>query len=137
MREIDMFSKLNRILLASGLALAGTALIGPAAFADGGVAGAVSFSYVATGQTYINSISTAAAVGNNGAAAWTFNDGTSTSAGSFGSAGAITITSWDNVNGTISTVADVQGTAITAQPTNVTPSLNVGLVPAEVVVEFQ
>lgn len=130
-----MVSMFNRILLASGFAIASTALIGPAAFADGGVAGAVS--YVATGATFINSISTAAAVGNNGASAWTFNDGTNTSAGSFGSAGAITITSWDNVHGTITTVADVQGTAITTQAPNVTPLLNVGLVPSNSVVEFQ
>lgn len=129
-----MFSMLNRVLLGSGFIALSTALISPAAFADGGAAGAVS--YVATGATFINSISTAAAVGNNGAAAWTFNDGTSTSAGSFGSAGAITINTFDNPNGQIATVADVQGTALTAQPLNDTPLLDIGLEPADNVVDF-
>ncbi len=129
-----MFSKLNRILLASGLALAGTALMGPAAFADGGAAGAVS--YVATGAANITTLSTAAATGNNGATAWTFNDGANTSAGSFGSVGVITITDWANPAGTIASVANAAATAAVTGNTALVngPQLDIGLAPADNVV---
>jgi hypothetical protein len=85
--------------------------------------------------TFITTLSTAAAVGNNGATAWTFNDGTATSAGSMGSAGLITITTFDNA-GTIATVEDTQGTALTTQALNTTPQLDIGLAPADNVVSF-
>jgi hypothetical protein len=128
-----MFTKLNRVLLASGLAVAAGALMSPAAFAGGGVAG--SAAYVATGATNVASISTAAAVGVNGAVASSFNDGANTSAVAFGSSGIITYTGHDNAAGTITSVADATGTALATTVTE-RVNLNVGLAPGDVLVDY-
>jgi len=84
-----MFTKLNRVLLASGLAVAAGAFMGPAAFAgEGGVAGSAAFNLDATSSNVLG-VATAASVGKNGASAWAFQDGTSNSAGALGSGGVI------------------------------------------------
>jgi hypothetical protein len=102
-----MFTKLNRVLLASGLAVAAGAFMGPAAFAgEGGVAGSAAFNLDATSSNVLG-VATAASVGKNGASAWAFQDGTSNSAGALGSAGVITITTFNATSvGTVNDSAD-------------------------------
>lgn len=86
--HFTIFTKLNRVLLASGLAIATGALMSPAAFAgEGGVAGSAAFNLDPTGN--VLGVATAASVGKNGASAWAFQEGTSNSAGALGSGGAI------------------------------------------------
>lgn len=93
-RCFTMFTKLNRVLLASGLAIASAAMLSPAAFADeGGVAGSAAFNLDTVGN--VLGVATAASVGKNGASAWAFQDGTSNSAGALGSAGVIDITTFN------------------------------------------
>ena len=101
-RYFTMFTKLNRVLLASGLAIASAALLIPAAFAgEGGVAGSAAFN-ITGGE--VQGVATAASVGKNGASAWSFQTGTSNSAGALGSAGVITITTFNATS--VDTVKD-------------------------------
>ncbi|MBE9176143.1 hypothetical protein IQ225_14020, partial [Synechocystis salina LEGE 06155] len=84
-----MFTKLNRVLLASGLAVGTTALIAPLAMAGGGgVAGSAAFTIDGGAVT---DVSTAAAVGHDVSTAWSFNDATTgaekNSAGAMGASG--------------------------------------------------
>ena len=114
-RYFTMFTKLNRVLFASGLAIATGALMSPAAFAgEGGVAGSAAFNLDTGGN--VLGVATAASVGKNGASAWAFQDETSNSAGALGSGGVI------NMNGfsasTLGSVVDSQDDFLATDQSN-------------------
>jgi hypothetical protein len=105
---------LRHALLASSLVA--TAIgFAPAAFAGaGGIAGSASFS--GGSGDVVTGAATAAAIGQNGASAWSFNKGgadTSNSAGAIGTAGATTITGFST-----GTITSVQDTAPATPATN-------------------
>lgn len=96
---------LNKILLASTVAIGTSALFGSSAFAGGGMAGSAAFNITgASGSEVVSGVATAAAVGQNGASAWAFQDGTSNAAGAMGSAGVITVTTFNATS--VTSVAD-------------------------------
>ncbi|PHV63917.1 hypothetical protein WEU38_00295 [Cyanobacterium aponinum AL20118] len=86
---------IHRVLLVSGMAIGSSTLFGASALAGGGMAGSAAFNLISDGQAtpaqVVSGVATAAAVGQNGASAWSFQTGTNNSAGAIGSAGVITV----------------------------------------------
>lgn len=133
-----MFTKFNRVLLVSGLAIGATALISPMAMAGaGGIAGSASFNLVdSSGSQVVSGVATAAAVGKNGASAWGFQSGTTNSAGALGSGGVITVTGMTATTFT-SVVDAVDGNLDTAQTNTLSggPDVQLGTTSGDVVVD--
>lgn len=111
-----MSSKFSRYALLAASLVATAIGFTPAAFAGaGGIAGSASFS--GGSGDVVTGAATAAAIGQNGASAWSFNKGgadTSNSAGAIGTAGATTITGFSNTG----TITSVQDTAPATPATN-------------------